>query len=568
MTRGPIRVAKKRLKSARRNRPNAHYSVDTTEATEGHVEKQPFADALDRARHLAGAGRFANLSDGALIERCADEAAFTALVERRGAMVHGVCARILCDQHDAEDACQATFLVLARKASSVRKHASVASWLHGVARRVSLTLLRQRAERRRREQQTPATELPRAGATDLLWSEVQALLDEELERLPERLRAPLVLCYLEGKTRDEASAALGLTPGRLHGLLQRGRELLRDRLAKRGVAFGAGFLATGLSDGVCSALPPTLAVRIAGAAAAMLSGRPLPPTLAGARAVTLTNEVLRAMSHARIKSAVLWGTIAGTLIAGAGITLGFARSEPTPPDAPVRLAAPVPKVPAKPALGVRQSSLPVKWHIESVAISPDGKSIASGHWGGVTIWDAASGAERFTFQSHDAGCTGDVAYRPDGTSLAVTCRGSPVAHKDLNTVYVWDLSKGKDGLADGKPQLRLKGHTDTVLKVVYSPDGKVLATRGRSKHTKLWNATTGKELFNLATGFGQGAAFRPDGKVLATANEDDGGTLWEVATGQEIAKLASAVLPQSDIAFGPDGRTLVLVADDGSVRLW
>jgi RNA polymerase sigma-70 factor (ECF subfamily) len=125
------------------------------------MEKNPLADALDRVRLLATAGRFTDLSDGALLDRCVterDEVAFSVLVDRHGAMVYGACYRILRPPHDTEDACQATFLVLAHKASGIRAAPSVASWLHGVARRVSLTLLLERAERQRRELSAPLPE--------------------------------------------------------------------------------------------------------------------------------------------------------------------------------------------------------------------------------------------------------------------------------------------------------------------------------------------------------------------------------------------------------------------------
>ena len=141
-----------------------------------------------------------------------DEAAFRVIAERHGPMVFGVCARLLGNRHDAEDALQATFLVFARRAAAVRQSESLASWLHGVARRVAARL--RRADRRRlaREQATepPA---PRAPVDELAWAEVRAGLDEELGRLPAAYREVLVLCYLEGLTRDEAGSGSGSTPG-------------------------------------------------------------------------------------------------------------------------------------------------------------------------------------------------------------------------------------------------------------------------------------------------------------------------------------------------------------------
>jgi RNA polymerase sigma factor (sigma-70 family) len=172
-----------------------------------------------------------------------DETAFALLMERHGPLVRGVCRRLLHDDHDAEDACQAVFLVLARKAASIRKRTSVASWLHGVAYRVAARL-RDNGLQRRTRTGLPSREPEAKPTADLSWREAQALLDEELQRLPERLRLPLVLCYLEGKTRDEAAGELGWRVSTFRGRLERARKLLRGRLERRGVFLSTGLLAT------------------------------------------------------------------------------------------------------------------------------------------------------------------------------------------------------------------------------------------------------------------------------------------------------------------------------------
>ncbi len=169
-------------------------------------------------------------TDGPLLERFVsqrDEAAFAALLERHGPMVLGVCRRILHDEHRAEDAFQATFLVLVRKASSIRKQQSIASWLHGVA----LRLARNAKVDATRATQPDARNASRAAAdvqAEISWQEAQKILDDELQRLPDNYRLPLVLCYLEGLTRDEAAAQLGWTANKLRGFLERGRDRLRS----------------------------------------------------------------------------------------------------------------------------------------------------------------------------------------------------------------------------------------------------------------------------------------------------------------------------------------------------
>jgi RNA polymerase sigma factor (sigma-70 family) len=190
---------------------------------------------------LAEGEATAGLSDEALLERFLDardelaERAFTALVHRHGPMVRGVCRRVLRDPADASDAFQATFLVLARRAGSVRVGGSLAPWLHGVsvrvARRVRAVTLR-RNGRERTNVETP--EIPGRDQRDL--DDLRAVIDEELRRLPGRYRSPLVLFYLEGLSHEEAAGRLGCPVGTVRSRLARGRDLLRDRLTRRGLA--------------------------------------------------------------------------------------------------------------------------------------------------------------------------------------------------------------------------------------------------------------------------------------------------------------------------------------------
>src|SRR5262249_31701528 len=166
-----------------------------------------------------------------------DEAAFAALVHRHEHMVRGVCRSVLRHCQDAEDACQATFLVLAKRAASIRDANSLAGWLHGVAFRIASQAKKQAARRRLCEQRAASQET--SAADDLSWREVQSILHQELQRLPEKYRLPLIACCLEGHTRDEAARQLGWTFAALEGMLNRGRELLRKRLERRGVTLAA-----------------------------------------------------------------------------------------------------------------------------------------------------------------------------------------------------------------------------------------------------------------------------------------------------------------------------------------
>jgi RNA polymerase sigma factor (sigma-70 family) len=195
-------------------------------------------------------GTLAGLTDAELLERFANrsheeaELAFAALVERHGAMVHGVIRRVLPNRHDAQDAFQATFLVRLRSAHSIRNRRSLVSWLHGVALRVawSSRLVAARHRKYERGKAAAASSLIDDGASQVDDAEIGPIIHEELSRLPERYRAPLILCYLEGLTHDQAAARLSWPVGTVKSRLSRGRDRLRERLLRRGVEPWSGVM--------------------------------------------------------------------------------------------------------------------------------------------------------------------------------------------------------------------------------------------------------------------------------------------------------------------------------------
>jgi RNA polymerase sigma factor (sigma-70 family) len=247
----------------------------------------------------------AGLTDGQLltcfVER-RDEAAFEALVRRHGPMVLGVCRRVLHNFHDAEDAFQATFLVLARKASSVRPREMVANWLHGVAHRTSLKARTATVRRQVRERQVMKMPDPEAVTPDL-WDDLQPLLDQELSRLPDIYRLPILLCDLEGKAIKEASRQLGWPQGTLAGRLARGRKLLARRLTQRGVVLSSGLLAGVLSENAASACVPTsLVVSTVKAAGSFATATTAVTGTIPVNVVALTEGVLKAMLLTKLKT--------------------------------------------------------------------------------------------------------------------------------------------------------------------------------------------------------------------------------------------------------------------------
>lgn len=183
-----------------------------------------------------------------------DEAAFRTLICRHGPMVLEVCRGVLGNETDVEDAFQATFLILAQKAGSIRKAGSLASWLHGVAYRTALKARAQSAKRQVHEAQVPQRQASELG--DPTWREVRQVLHEELNGLSERYRAPLVLCYLEGQTQDEAAVQLGLAKSTLKERLERARAVLRARLLRRGLGPAALVVAAAWPAASASACVP------------------------------------------------------------------------------------------------------------------------------------------------------------------------------------------------------------------------------------------------------------------------------------------------------------------------
>src|SRR5262245_36549742 len=218
-------------------------------------------NVLRHVRGVAAAQRAKDLSDRQLLERFLsghDEIAVAALVARHGGLVLGVCRRILRNEHDAEDACQATFLVLTRKAGTIRKRQSLASWLYGVASRIALKLHADRRRRPAHNVEAGQVAVPDLAA-EISWREGLAVLDEELSRLPATYRSALSLCYLQGRRQDEAAKELGCSLGVLCGRLVRARECLRQRLVRRGVVLPAAVIGTVLvSTHADAALAPTL----------------------------------------------------------------------------------------------------------------------------------------------------------------------------------------------------------------------------------------------------------------------------------------------------------------------
>jgi RNA polymerase sigma factor (sigma-70 family) len=283
--------------------------------------------------HLQQAG--GGLTDGQLLGRfiaTRDQTSFAALVRRHGPMVLGVCCRVLGDFHDAEDAFQATFLVLARRASSVLKRESVGCWLHGVAYHTALRAVSALGRRRSRER--PMSDAPHPIVEPDEPRDWLPLLDRELALLPEQYRAAIVLCDLEGRTRKDAASLLAITEGTLSSRLARGRALLAKRLTNCGVVLSGGALAVALSHEASAQVTVGLVSTTTRAAALVAAGQ---VAAVSTTAVLLMKGVMKAMLVKKLRlvvSAVLVVVALGAVGIGFQAGGGSGSAQAAPPDKP------------------------------------------------------------------------------------------------------------------------------------------------------------------------------------------------------------------------------------------
>jgi RNA polymerase sigma factor (sigma-70 family) len=276
---------------------------------------------------LFDAGVLGGLSDGQLLDRFVarhEEAVFEAIVRRHGAMVWGVCRRVLQDHHDAEDAFQATFLVLARRAAAVMPREKVGNWLFGVAYQTARKARATRARRRMRESQVPDLPEPET-MSHARGDDLTETLDQELNRLPEKYRMPIVLCELEGRTHRDAADQLGWPIGTLSTRLSRAKAMLAKRLTRRGHALPGGSMALWLArDGAPAGIPPHLVHATAEAASLFATGQAVSAGAVSADVVALARGVIQTMLPSKFKKIAAILLVLG--LAGASLRYAGARA--------------------------------------------------------------------------------------------------------------------------------------------------------------------------------------------------------------------------------------------------
>jgi RNA polymerase sigma factor (sigma-70 family) len=538
-------------------------------------------------------GRVDDLCDRELVERFADRGdgeAFAALVRRHGPMVLGVCRRALRHEPDAEDVFQATFLVLSRKAGGLRVKEAVGPWLFGVARRLALRARRQRHERLGREVR-PSAVTAGDPPDELTLHEAREVLDEELARLPERVRGPLVLCYLEGLTRDEAARRLGCPLGTLKARLERGRAVLGGRLARRGLGLPAALATLLLAQGATEAVTPGLRVATVEAAAAFAGRRAVGPA-ASSKAVALAEAMFKPTIVGKVVAVVLLAVVACGVGAGLSASPSAGRGEPeaptTPPAArgaelPDRAAAlaapavappaaapghvgepgrftitpprpPEPRIPA--GVGPWRPHAELAGHngrVWALGFSPDGARVVSGGDDGrVRVWDVAEAKELTTLPSPNARPIRSVAFG----------QGGAVAAGDVDgRVLTWDLRKGPNA------EPAFDGRGPIVTNVTFGPDGRSLAWARDSGAVERGGPGAPVPLVGPQKDVNC-VAFSRDGRTVAWGMDDGRVRLWDAAGQKDLGEHRVHTHVVWCVAFSADGRTVASADHFAWLTVW
>ena len=555
------------------------------------MASKPLAGVVRYLHRISGSGGF-ELTDADLVALYASQRepdAFEAIVRRHASLVLGVCRRVLGSGPDVDDAFQATFLVLARKAHAIRRSDSVGSWLHGVAFNMAKQLRKKRAIVHRHETSLAATEPSMPMSTDPVHQaslrELGAVLDEELQRLPAVCRAAIVACHLEGASTAEAARLLGVPASTLKSRLLRGRELLRKQLERRGVGLSAVGLVVLLVEqskaGVTSGLVRTTveaAVSFAGSGAILASNQ----------VVGLALNALKITAAGKLKMTVLAVLTVGLVGLGAAAVVSVPLQSPPAPSAqgltrPNQASVPQSDPPQRPRVDLHGDPLPKgavarigttrflqgNGHLAfPIAYTPDGKQLLSCDAGkAVVFWDAATGKELRRITVED----GDIAtfvLSPDATTLAI------VGKECSWNVRLWDLAGFKQ-VHQIPSNLPVPGkHVEKPPSVAFFPDGKTFAASRSDGAIRLWDVGTWKEKPPLPTGGSNLEISRVgvpklhfclDGKTMISAAD---GICWrDMNTSKEIRRVDAkrAFLNQWTLAFSPDGKRLAAVVELGTV---
>jgi RNA polymerase sigma factor (sigma-70 family) len=530
---------------------------------------------LRHLQDLAADRAAAQVADRDLLRRFArqhDEGAFAALLRRHAAMVYHVCRRTLNHAHDAEDACQATFLVLAARAGSAHWQPSLAGWLHETARRVALKARTAAARRERREVSRVRTTHPAPTPLDEITArELQETLDDELARLPEKYRAPLVLCYLEGATRDEAARQLGWATSTLKQRVERGREILRARLLKRGLSLTAVLGGATLAAGPAPAAMLQSTIRAARSSLHAAS----PHVLA------LVRESLAPMLTPRAKLAAALLLAASLVTTAVGYRLS-ANGQPAEAE-PQRTTQEPAAEGGKSRTDAHGDPLPqgavarlgtVRFNhgdgLNALYFLPDGKTILSEGGGTICLWDADTGKELDRSVTAETSFDDQTFLAADGKTLTSLNQGWD------DTLRVWDISQGKETRSMNIPLRR--SLQSVYLRNAVSPDGKLCALN-MEKEVRVLESASAREVWKKPferNDEGRPLTFAgPD--ILVTADKQENIYVWQARSGELVRQFKHGA-PVQVLAATSDGKRLATLEhhtyaidrhlDKDVIRIW
>jgi RNA polymerase sigma factor (sigma-70 family) len=538
-----------------------------------------------QVRKLAAPGDFPAAPDPDLLARfraTGDEAAFAALVRRHGPLVMGVCRRVLRHHQDAEDAFQATFLVLARKAASIRRRTALASWLYGVARRVAGDARRAAARRQARERR--AANMGHAQPDlEAAWRELQAVLAQEVERLPQKYQLPFVLCCLEGRSKAEAAAQLGWKEGTVSSRLVEARRRMQERLVRRGLTLTAALCAVAATADTASALPSVLVtttVRAAlGAAVSTTAG-------ISARAAALADGVTRAMFASKVKTAMALLLALGLLATAAGTWVHRALADPptheaappaeaepdkAPAAEPDKAGAPTDPLPAGAVLRLGSTRLRHGRSVSQLVLSPDGSKVAAYGGGQLSLFDTRTGGalRRVVLPAHAAQLQASLVWLADGRGIVLLQASDTrdVARSVGSDGTVWEFTDEK-AVPKIPPQWRLglgakpapPAEKESDWCYAVSPDGKTLAV-GKGRNLALDFGLFGPMVMHT------GAELDKDRPILLRPLKT-GAAVSESPAPKELGRQPGNC---ERLSFTPDGKRLVAlcrVKDEHRVIVW
>ncbi|MBA4065108.1 MAG: hypothetical protein C0501_15620 [Isosphaera sp.] len=486
------------------------------------------------------ADHLAALPAGHLLNRYAasrDPEAFAGLVHQFGPLVLGTCRRVLGPSADADDAFQAVFLALSRQSESFRDAKALPAWLHRVALRVSRKALARR---------TPSAALPDAVAdpadpfADVAWRDVRRVLDEEVDGLPEKYRGPVVLCWLDGLTRDEAAGKLGLSLNTLARRLDAGRELLRSRLTRRGLAPVLVTAAVANPTGLRAVVPEALRV--------------LAVELGVGAEVSQAVMALAAVRVAAGGRGLLKAVTALVLVGGAaaGGVVAFRTGPPPKPEADppgtVRIDGPEEPFPPGAVARFGTTRFRAPFPITGAALSPDGTRLAVGGSAEVAVYEVGTWRR----------LSGVRLNRGDGSArLSFTPGGEQVA-------YSWDtrddsleaqLRPGTLDISSGRREAFTEGRVDPDG--LYHPEAPPATSPRWTRHADGWRCRTPDGMHEIRACFGI-----------------RGWTVLDAATGREVVRLTPTPTRGGGrlrdlLCLAPDGRTVARVADEfAGVEIW